>query len=84
MALCEACNVSPHVPSPPLPLLLPVARDGTSQDGPNEGDLVGDDDGAGSRHDITGGYDADDGANTTAKCKEDDHTPSPSKSSEHI
>ena len=73
------------LPSPSSPalltLLLPVARDGTSQDG-----IVGDDGGAGSRCDVTGRDDADDGANTSAECKEDedDHTPSHSQSSEHI
>ena len=76
------------LPSPSSPalltLLLPVARDGTSQDGTDEGGIVGDDGGAGSRRDVTGGDDADDGANTSAECKEDDHTPSPSQSSEHI
>ena len=78
------------LPSPSSPalltLLLPVACDGTSQDGTDEGGLVGDDGGAGSRRDGTGGDHADDRANTSAECKEDedDHTPSPSQSSEHI
>ena len=76
---------------PPLPflscsphLLLPVARDGTSQDDTDEGGIVGDDGGAGSRRAVTGGDDAD-GADTSAERKEDedDHTPSPSQSSEH-
>ena len=75
-------------PSPPalLTLLLPVARDGTSQDGTDEGGIVGDDGGAGSRCDVAGGNDADDGANTSAECEEDedDHTPSPSQPSEHL
>ena len=57
-------------PSPSSPvlltLLLPVAHDGISQDGTDEGGIVGD------------------GANTSTECKEDedDHTPSPSRSSE--
>ena len=75
-------------PSPPalLTLLLPVARDGTSQDGTDEGGIVGDDGGAGSRRDVTGGDDTDDGANTSAECEEDedDHTPSPSQPSEQL
>ena len=78
------------LPSPSSPalltLLLPVARGGTSQDGTDEGGIVGDDGGAGSRRDVTGGDDVDDGADTSAECKEDedDHTPSSSQSSEHI
>ena len=77
------------LPSPSSPalltLLLPVARDGTSQDGTDEGGLVGDDGGASSRRDVTGGDHTDDGADTSAERKEDedDHTPSPSRSSEH-
>ena len=65
--------------------LLPVAHDGTSQDGTDEGGIVGDNGGASSRWDITGGDDADDGANTSAECmdNEDDHTLSSSQSSEH-
>ena len=78
--------------SPPLPLLsfpphplLPVAHDGTSWDDTDEGHIVGDDGGDDSRRDVTGGDDADDKANTSAECKDDenDHTPSPSQSSEH-
>ena len=77
---------------PPLPflsslltLLLPVARDGTSQDGTDEGGIVGDDGGAGSRRDVTGGDHTDDRINTSTERKEDedDHTPYPSQSSEH-
>ena len=65
---------------PPLPL-LPVACNGTSQDGTDEGSIVSDDR---RRRDVTGGDDIDDGANTSAECKdEDDHTPFPSQSSEH-
>ena len=81
--------MAPHVPSPSSPalltLLLPVARDGTSQDGTDEGGIVGDDGGAGSGRDVAGGDDTDDRANASAECKEDenDHTPSPSQSSEH-
>ena len=61
-----------------LTLLLPVARAGTSQDGTDEGGIVGDDGGASS------GDDADDGASAECKEDEDDHTPSPSQSSEHV
>ena len=57
--------MAPHVPCPPLPL-LPVARGGTSQDGTDEGGTVGDDGGAGSRRDVTGGDDAD-GVNTNTE-----------------
>ena len=48
----------------------------------DEGGIIGDDGGAGG----AGGDDADDRANTSAECKEDenDHTPSPSQSSEHL
>ena len=76
---------------PPLPflscsitLLLPVACGGTSQDGTNEGGIVGDG-GTGSKHDVTDGDDTDDRAYTSAEGQEDDgdHTPSPSQSSEH-
>ena len=78
------------LPSPSSPalltLLLPVACDGTSQDGTDEGAIVGDDVGASSRHGVTGGDYTDDRANTSAECKEDEdnHTPSPSQLSEHI
>ena len=76
----------PSPSSPALTLLLPVARDGTSQDGTNEGGIIGDDGGAGSRCDVTGEDDADEGANTSAECKEDeeDHNLSPSHSSRHV
>ena len=82
--------MAPHaLPFPSFPalltLLLPVAHDGTSQDGTDEDGIIGDDGGAGSRRDVTGGDDADDGADTSAECKDDeeDHTPSPSHSSRH-
>ena len=92
MSLCEGCNIAPHacaLPSPSSPALLthllPVARDGTSQDGTDEGAIVGDFV-ASSIRDVTGGDHTDDRADTSAECKEDedDHTPSPSQSSEHI
>ena len=78
------------LPSPSSPvlltLLLPVAHDDSIQNGTDEGGIVGDDGGAGSRCDVTGRDDTDNRANTSAECKEDedDHTPSPSQSSEHI
>ena len=78
------------LPSPSSPallhLLLSVARDGTSQDGTDEGTIIGDDGVASSIRHVTGGDHIDDRANTSAECKEDedDHTPSPSQSSEHI
>ena len=64
-----------------LPLPLPVACGGTSQDGTDEGD----DGSAGSRCDVTGGDDAEDRAYTSSECMEyeDDCTPSPSQSSRH-
>ena len=73
----------PFLSCPPPP--PPVARDGTSQDGTDEGGIIGDDGGAGSRCDVTGGDNADDGVHTTAECTkdEDDHPPSPSQSSRH-
>ena len=76
----------PSLSSLALLTLLPVARDGTSQDGTDEGGIVGDDGGSVSRRDVTGGDDADDRANTSAECTEDedDHTLSPSQSSEHV
>ena len=86
MKVATCHHMCPPLPFSPalLPLLLPVAREGTSQDGTDEGGIVGDDGGAGSRRDVTDGDDADDGANTSAECKEekDDHTTSPLQSSE--
>ena len=73
------------LPSPSSPalftLLLPVAHDGTSQDGTDEGD----DSSVGSRLDVTGGRDTEDIAYSISECKEDedDHTPSLSQSSRH-
>ena len=68
----------------PLTVLLPVACGGTSQDGTDEGGIVGDG-GAGSKHVVTDGNDTDDRAYTGGESQEDDgdHTPSPSQSSEH-
>ena len=40
-----------------LTLLLPVARDGTSQDGTDEGGIIGDDGGVDRRRVVTGGDD---------------------------
>ena len=74
--------MAPHaLPSPSSPalltLLLPVACEGTSQHDTDEGGIVGDDGAAGSRRDVTGRYNADDGAITSAESKnsKDDHTP---------
>ena len=76
--------MAPYAPFPPLPLLLPVACGGNSQDGTNEGGIVGDGR-AGSKHDVTVGNDTDDRAYTRAEGQKDvdDHTPSSSQPSEH-
>ena len=67
-----------------LTVLLPAACGGTSEDGTDEGGIVGDG-GAGSIRDVTDGDDTDDRAYTSAEGQEDDgdHPPSPSQSSEH-
>ena len=82
---------SPSSPPPsfllpllPLTVLLPVACGGTSQDGTDEGGIVGDG-GAGSKRDVNDGDDTDDRVYTSAEGQEDGdvHTPSPLQSSKH-